>query len=341
MEQINIRGHQRIENQRTEVGQMIDGQRTDIQRTEVQRTEERSYLTHSLEEIPLYRARNNSRFTDEQRMELILNELSLVGKEVENKQLETQSKSNFFRIINTISSLLIVLCASIIIGLQAAGDCINIAVIVLSSVVIGIETLQRLFRWGQLGVMYKNGTIQLKRISSQVREYMYFFNRYTDEQLLSIVSMLRSQYDDIDSGLYTSSISDTVKYNTGNLDTDGNSNPSVNSPVQSPHNVSFHTPSIVQRRDISDGNIQGSNNQTPTNESPHVHIHIDNMGSFSNNRTPVSSNGTPITPQIRLTPKIPFSQQLNTRIQNDVQNDVIVTIESDEDNDPPVDVRKK
>ena len=184
----------------------------------------KSFLTRSLENIPLYRARYSSKITDEQQTELILNELNMVGKEIDNKQIETQCKANFYRIVNTVFSLLIILCSAVIIGLEAASDCLNIPVIVLSSIIFAVESTHKIFQWGPQGVLYKHGTIQLKRISRQVREYMYFFHRYTPEQLLALVSMLRSQYDDIDVGLYKLSMPEAARYNTGLDIEQGNNN---------------------------------------------------------------------------------------------------------------------
>ncbi len=158
----------------------------------------RSFLTQSLEDIPLFRARYSSRISDEQRLELILNEFSLVRKEVETKSIEAQCKANWFRIVNTLSSLVILLAAAVIIGLQAASDCISIPVIVLSSIIFTMEGTHKLFRWGPQGVLYKSGAIQLKRILRQVRDYMYMFHRYSHDQLLTLISHLRAQYDNID-----------------------------------------------------------------------------------------------------------------------------------------------
>lgn len=246
--------------------------------------ETRSYLRQSLEDIPLFRARYSSRISDEQRMELILNELSLVRKEVENKAVETQCKANWFRIVNTLSSLVILLSSAIIIGLQAASDCINIPVIVFSSIIFVMEGTHKLFRWGPQGVLYKHGTIQLKRILRQTRDYMYMFHRYSVEQLLALISQLRAQYDDIDVGLYKTSMAGAAKYNTGfDVEQGGGGNF-----VPAALNLNNHPTPVLP------GSTQ--NPSTPVllggeQPSPHVHIHIDNgTGTPVSSRSPMPSS---------------------------------------------------
>ncbi len=216
---------------------------------------ERSYLTQSLEEIPLYRARNNSKISEDQRMELVLNELSLVRKEVENKMTEIQYKANTFRMINSLSSLVILSLAAAIGGLEAASECLNIAVIVMISIIFVTEGIHKLFRWGPQGVIYKQGTIQLKRIVRQIRDYMYMFHQHTPEQLLSIIGQLRNQYDEIDVGLYKLSMNGQAKFNTG-LDIE-QGNPSFLS------NLNSSTPILSP---TASNNIR---------DSPQVHIHIN------------------------------------------------------------------
>lgn len=233
---------------------------------------ERSYLSHSLEKIPLFKARYSTRITDEQRMDLILNELHLVGKEVENKQIETQNKANFFRLINLGSSLIIIVFAAVIIGLEAASDCINIPVIVFASCIFAVENIHKLFRWGPQGILYKNGTMQLRRISRQIREYMYFFHRYTAEQLLALVSTLRTQYDDLDLGLYKLSTAGAPSYGNGGLDIEQGGGSGID--IRNLQPQTSNTSPITDRKD--------------NDSSPHVHIHID--GTPISPETPSSNN---------------------------------------------------
>lgn len=249
--------------------------------------EVRSYLTQSLEDIPLFRARYSSRISDEQRMELILNELSLVRKEVENKSIETQCKANWFRIINTLSSLVILLSSAVIIGIQAASDCVNIPVIVFSSFIFAMEGTHKMFRWGPQGVLYKHGTIQLKRIMRQTRDYMYMFHRYSVEQMLALISQLRSQYDDIDVGLYKTSMAGVAKFNTGfDVEQQGGSD---NFSAMSPSLDLNNRPTPVLPGISNNMSTQGGDS------SPHVHIHI-NGTTPAPSRSPKSSIYAPTMP---------------------------------------------
>lgn len=218
---------------------------------------ERDYLTSSLENLPFFRARYDEQITEEQRKQLILNEFNLIQKEIEIKTYETRFKSNWFRIINTVLSLVILLSAAIIFGIQIASDCYNIGILVCSSIIFFTEGLQKMFRLGPQGVLYKSGTIQLRRIMRQVREYMYMFHRYSSEQLLAVISQLRAQYDDIDLGLYKTSMPSNTKYNTGLDIEQGGGDPTI----------------------VPVGQNSFNNNSTPVlnteKSSPHVHIHID------------------------------------------------------------------
>ena len=143
-----------------------------------------------------------------------------------------------------------------------------------------VENTHKLFRWGPQGILYKNGTMQLRRISRQIREYMYFFHQYTAEQLLGLVSSLRAQYDDLDFGLYKLSTVEPPSYNSGGLDIEQGGG-------------SFMDRSSIQNNTTPLGN---SLNNTPpllntpvsprkdSDVSPHFHIHIDG------NQNPTKNN---------------------------------------------------
>jgi len=270
--------------------------------------ENRTYLKQTMENMSLFRARYNSEITDEQRIGLILNELSLVKEEVENKQIETQCKANSYRILNTISSLIIILCSAVIVGLQAASDCINIPVIVLSSIIFVTESTHKLFRWGPQGVLYKHGSIQLKRISRQVREYTYFCHRYSAEQLLALISMLRAQYDDVDVGLYKLSMNGMARYNTG-FDIE-NQNGGNNSSFLNP-NQNQSTPVLPSASGMMSFNQTNTSTPNLNNDSQHVHIHIDGM-------TPLSANDNNSMPTLTI-PSTPNTSGLSPNVNRKVQ----------------------
>ncbi len=235
--------------------------------------ERKTYLNSSLENIPFYRAHYDDQITEEQRKQLILNELNLVKKEVETKSYETQFKANCFGFLNTATSLIILISAAVIVGLQSGSNCIEIPVIVLSSIIFVLEGVHKLFRLGPQGMMYKYTTVQMKKIGGQVRDYMYSFHRYNSDQLLALIGQLRAQYDDLDLGLYKTSVAGHIRYNAnldieqgggGNFEIPQTSNSNLN--LNTNLNPNLNTPFMSQI----------SNNSTPQNiSSPHVHIHID------------------------------------------------------------------
>jgi hypothetical protein len=213
-------------------------------------------LRRSQDDLSLFRTRYDTRMSDENRMELILNELSLFRKEVETKSIETQCRANWYRIINGGISLGILLFSAIIIGIQAASECINYYNIALASLIFAMEGTHKIFRWGPQGVFYKYNTILLKKILWQARDYMYMFNNYTPEQLLAVISQLRTQFDDIDVGLYRTSMAGVARFNTGfDVDTGGNILPQTTSMGNTPI---------------------GQNTPDNKNSNSHVHIHINN-----------------------------------------------------------------
>lgn len=277
-----------------------------------------SFLNQSMDDIPLFRAIHSTQVTDEQRIDLSLSELSLFKKEVDNKAVNTECKAKWLRLLNAVFSLLIVACSAVIIGLQAAGECINIPVIVLSSIIFLVEGSNKLFKLGQQGVLQKHGTIQLKRLSRQARTYMYSFYKYTADQLLTLIEQLRNQYDDIDATLYTNSIGGTARYGTG-LDIEHGGDG-----FQIPPSLDINKRAVVsdERRD----------------SSPHVHIHLDgktpspyisapNLLQNSNPTTPVIASrnvtpnrhstgmihGSPPNTPIRI-PLVPGAESINTDV---------------------------
>lgn len=254
----------------------------------------------SLQSIPLFRARYNADINDEQRTQLILNEFEMVRKEVEEKTEETECRSNSYRIINTVSSLLIILCSCVIVSLQAVSECINVPVIVLSGIIFVTEGAHKLFRWGPQGVLYKHGTIQLRRISRQIREYMYFFHRYSGEQLLALISMLRAQYDDIDASLYKMAVSGSARYQTGmDIEQGGGNNTSVPSALDITRPAALPSVAVLSQ-------LNNSNPSTPAHsDTPsHVHIHIE--------RSPAPSTPT-LTVPVRNTPNLNLPHSTPTR----------------------------
>lgn len=217
-------------------------------------------LKSSTNDTAFYRIRKNSDITEDERMQLLANELNLAAKEIDNKKTQIRLKANFYHVINTLSSLLILICAAVSLGLEVASDCRSIPVIVLSSIIFVIEGTHKLFRWGPLGTLYKTANIQLNRISRQAREYMYFIDRYTPEQLVSLIMILRTHFDDIDLELFNLSMTGTSHFGSGY---DVEPNKQLSEKIATPNNHTnsemFSSPSLPK--------------QVPS--SPSVHIHFN------------------------------------------------------------------
>lgn len=214
--------------------------------------------------------------SDSERIKLLANDLYLVKAEVELKSDQAMCRANWYRIINTLSSLVILISSAVIIGLQAASDCVNIPVIVLSSIIFVMEGTHKLFRWGPRGVFYKHLSIQLKRLQRQITNNIYMLHKYTVDQLIILVTQLRSQYDDIDYSMYQTSMPSAAKYNTG-FEVEENHN-------FAPDNIynSGNITPVLPRGSISAPSTGPPQPRRKDTES-HVHIHIAESPSVKGN----------------------------------------------------------
>lgn len=260
-----------------------------------------------------------------QRMNMILKELSMVGKEIENKQIQAQSKANILRIVNTLSSLIIIIGAAVIAALEAVSNCISIPILIFSAIIFFTEGTHKLFQWGPQGVLYMHGSIQLKRLHRQNKDYQYFYDKYTPEQLLTLVSMLRAQCDEVDMGLYKLSVSGHVQ---SNFEIEHNSFPSS----------------------LPGSPLQEKRSGTNESNSSHVHIHIDTPTKNANLKESNTKSSTPVLiipteDSPLLTPNHPIKQISNIKISSapttpqrtpkspkvEIKSDNIPTIKIDSD----------
>jgi len=201
----------------------------------------------------IYKARNVN-IPETRRKELVFTEIELLDKDIDIKSSTTRIKSNVYGKINSLTIVLILVCSGIIAVYQGLSDCKNIPVISLSCVIFVSQGISKVFELGEKGYFYKRGTIRLRRLKRQARDMMYLFHTFTVEQVLSFVSQLRSEFDEIDLELYDVSLPKNVSYNDGFVVNDEQS--SIN---RLPSN---HTPR------------EGPN--TPLQDNQHLHIHIDN-----------------------------------------------------------------
>ena len=239
-----------------------------------------------------YNTRCNNEITDDERRKYLFGEFEVVSGAIEVKSLETNKKANIFRMINVSSSLTILLLAGLIIGLEAASDCINIPVITFSSIIFFIQGAHEYIKWGPQGIIYKQNTIRLRRVRRQIRNVMLQFHTFTTEWLLAIIGQYWVEFEDIDVGIYQLTTPGQLKYNTGgNIDIETGPDP-VN--AQSFHNAVINSPLPPNPIYVSGPPKQKltSNSapslQSPTfsedrlntvygssNRDPHFHIHIN------------------------------------------------------------------
>lgn len=213
----------------------------------------------------MFSARCDTNISELERSRLIFDELKIILIETDTKSIETQYKANAYRFINNLSVFITIACAGVIVGLQAASECINIPGIVLASVIFILQGIQPIFRLAQQGFLYKQGTISLRRIKRQVRDIMYMYHTYTAEQVIAMLSQLRASFDEVDLGLFKVSISQQAKYNTGlvipnsNEPQGQNSNNNLQKPPSHVHihldENSHYSPSVEHKSENDDGSI--------------------------------------------------------------------------------------
>ena len=225
----------------------------------------------------VYKTRCDPKISELQRREFIYGEFELVGSAIGTKAIETGNKAGIFRFINVLSSLSIIAFSAIIFGLEAASDCINIPVIVLSSLIFLIEGAHKLLGWGPQGITYKQNTIRLKRVNRQVRNVMLQFHTFSTEWLLAMIGQFWTEYDDIEVGLYKLTTPGAAKFNTG-LDFENG---------VAPEQTQQQLPSMNQVSPYP--NMSNHNNNTnKEHSSPHFHIHIDKTPTHDNLIVPAS-----------------------------------------------------
>jgi len=240
--------------------------------------------------INMVRAMVDEDLTEQERKEIILRELNSVKKSIDGLVITTDCRARWYRNINTLFNLIIISCSAVIIGIEAASDCLNIPVIVLSSIIFIVKSCHTLFRWGPLGVLYKYGNTLLRRISRQARTYIYQSRNYTTDQLLALMDQIQEQYDDVEVSLYSSSVSEPVNYDTG-LRLNDNNKP--NNPTNN-NSASTSMPSMFKLGQ----NLKDDSDKPDS--SPHLHIHIDNSPRPNKNKTVIPDDRddillTPVT----------------------------------------------
>ena len=253
----------------------------------------------------IYKTRCDPEISEIQRREYIYGEFELVGSAIETKAIETGNKAAIFRFFNVLSSLGIITLSAVMIGLEAASDCMNIPVIVLSSLIFLTETSHKLFGWGTQGITYKQNTIRLKRVNRQIRNVMLQFHTFSTEWLLAIIGQFWTEYDDIEVGLYKLTTPDAAKYNTGL---------SFESGVPQEQTQQQQLPSSNRLSPFP--NISNHNHTNTKDHSPHIHIHIDKTPSHDNLIVPASEPRKLLTQE-----KINYNKPVSSLPQIEIEDD--------------------
>ncbi|GAG84804.1 unnamed protein product, partial [marine sediment metagenome] len=167
-------------------------------------------------------------------------------------------------IINKITTFVILISSAVIIALEAASSCTNFWVIGFSGVIFVLKGANEIFKLDTLGFTYKNGTIQLRRISRELKGMMYKSFNYNIDQILSTINRLTDAFDEIDLGLYKMSSNNQANYTSGGFE------------VQQSRGVE-RSDSVPQNQE---GPVLVDNKN---NSLPHVHIHLESTPQPENN----------------------------------------------------------
>lgn len=238
----------------------------------------------------IYTARNVN-IPETRRKELVFTEIELLDKDIDLKSSTTRIKSNVYGKVNVLTIILILVCSGIIAVYQGLSDCKNIPVISLSCVIFVAQGVSKVFELGEKGYFYKQGTIRLRRLKRQARDMMYLFHTFTVEQVLSFVSQLRSEFDEIDLELYNVSLPKNVSYNTGGFA------------------VNNEQPTLDR---LPSNNTPREGSRTPLPDKQHLHIHIDNSTPPTTPRPVSKNNSAPASLKLNETTDIviPIDQNL-------------------------------
>ena len=206
----------------------------------------------------MYEARVGRGISEEERLKLIFKEIENLEDEIRKKTVETSCKSNMFWWINTLLNVTIIISSALITLLTAVLYSENIPSIVLGAIIFIISGVNQLLKLGDRGYEYFKGTFRFRRIRQQVRDIIYMFQNYNIEQLLTYISSIRTEVDEIDMDLYRASMSEEAKFDNGlRIVEAGRSSNPILPPENNPQ-----TPSI------------------PSN--PEIHIHIETPNSSPN-----------------------------------------------------------
>ena len=196
----------------------------------------------------------NPKIKEEDKKKLLFDEIKSLDDELSKTSKKNAKWSTILGILNTILNLTIILSSAVITIVTGINDLENVATIVLGAVIFAISGTNQLLKLGDKGIFYRKGTIRLKKLKGELRNIMYKYNSYTFDQILDYLTFFHSEIDDIELDLYKSSTMGEVKFDDGlRIEHDSQSN-------------------------------------TPRNENPHIHIHIDTP--------PDSPNSSPKTPRV-------------------------------------------
>lgn len=205
----------------------------------------------------IYTSRMAPGLNEEQRSKLIFEESVNLEEELKRKTAKVSRWSSIFGLCNTGLNLAVIVSSAIIVIISSVVECQNIPVIVLGGIIFAISGANELLKLGSRGFNYLQGMIRLRRIRGQIRDIIYMFHTYTNEQILAFLSTFRSEIDDIDLDLYKSSMTGEAKYEGGAL--------------------KISQPNTPTRDSI------------PGKENSHIHIHIDNSPNNSPSSSPRNS----------------------------------------------------
>lgn len=234
---------------------------------------------HSSEErekIDVFQARVGN-VDPEYRLRLIFGELQELENDVSQRSQKSRKKSDQFWWFEAIFSICVIGGSASITIVTAFTDEKNIPVIVLGALMFFVGTLHKFLKLGDRGFTYRQGNNRLQKVRQQIRDIIYRFQNYTNEQLLVLISEIRNSIDDIDLELYRSNM-------TGNVQFDNDFNIVINPQPQAQSQdgeVPFVEPrpsEIHIHLDSQNSSPNGSQNHTPR-QSPYFKRNIQRLAS--------------------------------------------------------------
>lgn len=149
-------------------------------------------------------------------------QIKKIIQECKLKTIRAQKKANFYRILNIISNLFIILATLFIGIIETQRQDKRYTYIILSFLVSLIETLHIIFRLGQRGVYFKYASIKYQKLLTVANETLFYSTNKSD--LTRLIHQFRSEIDELSFSLYKVSYGQDSMKSRNNINLDSGEN---------------------------------------------------------------------------------------------------------------------